>query len=175
MNSRAKHRYLKSAVRKCLYCLTCLLWLIMTEVSTKYFRYPSEPLPALQLEYIPYLDFMAAEVSSLQYNCLSTCWVCLLIDVHSQVGVRPNLLRILLTDPVLWMKVLFGPCNPYQYRLSGPGKWAGARQAIVTQWERVAQPFRTRVVPDPDTKTTTFFLFSCLLVFVGTVIGAVSV
>lgn len=89
------------------------------------------------------------------------------------MGVRPNLLRLLLLDPVLWMKVVFGPCNPYQYRLFGPGRWAGARQAIVTQWERVAQPFRTRVVPDPDTKTTTFLLFSCLLVFVGTVIGAV--
>lgn len=39
----------------------------MTEVSTKcFFSYPSEPLPALQLKYIPYLDFMAAEVSSLQ-------------------------------------------------------------------------------------------------------------
>lgn len=96
-----------------------------------------------------------------------------MIDVHSQVGVRPNLLRILLTDPVLWMKVVFGPCSPYQYRLSGPGKWAGARQAILTQWERVAQPFRTRVVPDPDTKPTTFLLFSSLLVFGGTVIGIV--
>lgn len=51
---------------------------------------------------------------------------------------------------MLWAKVFFGPCTPYQYRLTGPGQWAGARRAILTQWERVFQPFRTRAVPEPD-------------------------
>ncbi|XP_034036301.1 dimethylaniline monooxygenase [N-oxide-forming] 2-like isoform X1 [Thalassophryne amazonica] len=80
----------------------------------------------LHVNFIPYLDFMAEEV-----------------------GVRPNLLRIFLRDPVLWMKVFFGPCTPYQYRLSGPRQWEGARQAILTQWERVVQPFKTRPIPEP--------------------------
>ncbi|XP_032382374.1 dimethylaniline monooxygenase [N-oxide-forming] 2 [Etheostoma spectabile] len=89
---------------------------------------------ALQVDFIPYLDFMA-----------------------EQVGVRPNFLRLLLRDPVLWARVFFGPCTPYQYRLSGPGQWPGARQAILTQWDRVVQPFRTRVVPEPESRPSVLF------------------
>ena len=63
-----------------------------------------------------------------------------------QVGVRPNILWLFLTDPSLCWKVMFGPISPYQYRLCGPGRWEGARQAIFTQWERVAQPMKTRDV-----------------------------
>uniref|UniRef100_A0A4W5NS92 Flavin-containing monooxygenase n=1 Tax=Hucho hucho TaxID=62062 RepID=A0A4W5NS92_9TELE len=76
---------------------------------------------ALHVDYIPYLDSLA-----------------------EQVGVRPNILGLLLREPGVGLRVLLGPCTPYQYRLRGPGKWDGARQAILTQWERVAQPFRTR-------------------------------
>ncbi|XP_053735850.1 flavin-containing monooxygenase 5-like isoform X3 [Synchiropus splendidus] len=67
-----------------------------------------------------------------------------------QIGVRPNLLRLVLTDPTLWLKVFFGPCTPFQYRLCGPGRWAGARQAILTQWHRVAEPFRGGVRLEPE-------------------------
>ncbi|XP_034002287.1 dimethylaniline monooxygenase [N-oxide-forming] 5-like [Trematomus bernacchii] len=83
----------------------------------------------LQVNFIPYLDFVA-----------------------EQVGVRPNILWLMLKDPRLALQVLLGPCTPYQYRLSGPGQWDGARDAILTQWERVLQPFRTRVVPEPETR-----------------------
>lgn len=89
-----------------------------------------------------------------------------------QVGARPNLLKLLLTDPVLWMNVFFGPCTPYQYRLTGPGQWTGARCAILTQWERVAKPFRTRPELQPEPKT--HFLFSpWSIALVGSVIAAV--
>ena len=81
----------------------------------------------LQVDYIPYLD-----------------------SVAEQVGVRPNVLWLLLRDPRLALEVLLGPCTPYQYRLTGQGQWAGARQAILTQWERVFLPFRTRVEPEPE-------------------------
>ncbi|XP_056460111.1 dimethylaniline monooxygenase [N-oxide-forming] 2-like isoform X1 [Gadus chalcogrammus] len=82
---------------------------------------------ALQVEYIPYLDSMAQEI-----------------------GVRPNILCLFLTDPKLGLKVFLGPCTPYQYRLTGPGRWNGARQAVLTQWDRVEQPFRTRAVQEPE-------------------------
>ncbi|XP_061540437.1 flavin-containing monooxygenase 5-like isoform X1 [Phycodurus eques] len=65
-------------------------------------------------------------------------------EIAALVGVRPNILRLLLTDPRLGLDLLFGPVNPYQYRLRGPGKWAGARQAVLTMWDRVAQPMKTR-------------------------------
>ncbi|BFZ05636.1 hypothetical protein BsWGS_08676 [Bradybaena similaris] len=53
----------------------------------------------------------------------------------------------LLKDPLLALKVMFGPVTPYTYRLTGPGKWAGARHAIMTQWRRVEAPLKTRSVP----------------------------
>ncbi|KAJ3599799.1 hypothetical protein NHX12_033753 [Muraenolepis orangiensis] len=84
---------------------------------------------ALEVDYIPYLDSMA-----------------------HQIGVRPNILRLFLTDPKLGLKVFLGPCTPYQYRLTGPGRWKGARQAIYTQWDRVAQPFRTRALQEPESR-----------------------
>uniref|UniRef100_A0A4W5NS47 Flavin-containing monooxygenase n=1 Tax=Hucho hucho TaxID=62062 RepID=A0A4W5NS47_9TELE len=67
---------------------------------------------ALHVDYIPYLDSLA-----------------------EQVGVRPNILGLLLREPGVGLRVLLGPCTPYQYRLRGPGKWDGARQAILTQWD----------------------------------------
>ena len=73
-------------------------------------------------------------------------------EIAEQVGVRPNILKILLTDPRLGLKVLLGPCSPYQYRLRGPGKWAGAREAILTQWERVVKPMQTRPCDDHNPK-----------------------
>lgn len=111
--------------------------------------YSSPQQAVLQVDYIPYLDFMAGEI-----------------------GVRPNLLSLLLRDPVLWMKVFFGPCTPYQFRLTGPGRWAGARQAILTQWERVVQPLRTREVPEPKTRRS-ILCSPLLLTFGGTLIMAV--
>uniref|UniRef100_A0A672ZN11 Flavin-containing monooxygenase n=1 Tax=Sphaeramia orbicularis TaxID=375764 RepID=A0A672ZN11_9TELE len=88
------------------------------------------------------------------------------------VGVRPNILWLFLKDPRLALQVFMGPFTSYQYRLTGPGQWAGARQAILTQWERVFQPFRTRVVAEPESRPsptlkimTVFFSSALLCVF----------
>uniref|UniRef100_A0A8C8BM32 Flavin-containing monooxygenase n=1 Tax=Otus sunia TaxID=257818 RepID=A0A8C8BM32_9STRI len=69
-------------------------------------------------------------------------------EIASCAGVKPSVLRLLLTDPRLALAVFFGPCTPYQYRLVGRGKWSGAREAILTQWHRTLKPLRTRVVDD---------------------------
>lgn len=72
-------------------------------------------------------------------------------EIASCAGVKPSILRLLLTDPRLALAIFFGPCTPYQYRLVGRGKWSGARDAILTQWQRMLKPLRTRVVDDsPD-------------------------
>ncbi|KAF7664917.1 hypothetical protein LDENG_00162290 [Lucifuga dentata] len=104
----------------------------------------------LHINYISHLDFLAEEV-----------------------GVRPNILSLLLRDPALGLKIFLGPCTTYQYRLTGPGQWAGARQAIFTQWERVAQPFRTRVVPEPESKRSVLFSPWLLMLSGGMVIISV--
>ncbi|XP_064003344.1 dimethylaniline monooxygenase [N-oxide-forming] 2-like isoform X1 [Pogoniulus pusillus] len=69
-------------------------------------------------------------------------------EIASCAGVKPSVLRLLLTDPQLALAIFFGPCTPYQYRLVGRGKWSGARDAILTQWQRTLKPLRTRVVDD---------------------------
>ncbi|XP_051952004.1 si:dkey-239i20.2 [Xyrauchen texanus] len=88
-------------------------------------RYVASQRHTIQVDYIPYMDELAKEV-----------------------GVRPSMLKLLLTDPRVGLKVMFGPCTPYQFRLCGPGRWEGARQAILSQWERVTQPLKTRCVPE---------------------------
>ncbi|NXC48052.1 FMO4 monooxygenase, partial [Penelope pileata] len=69
-------------------------------------------------------------------------------EIASCAGVKPSVLRLLLTDPRLALAVFFGPCTSYQYRLVGRGQWSGARAAILTQWQRVLKPLRTRVMED---------------------------
>lgn len=94
-------------------------------------RYVTSQRHTIQVDYISYMD-----------------------EIAELLGVRPNFLRLLLTDPRLGLNVMFGPCTPYQFRLKGPGKWAGARQAILTQWKRIAQPMQTRPCDEPKPKSS---------------------
>ncbi|KAM9849271.1 flavin-containing monooxygenase 5-like [Aulostomus maculatus] len=94
-------------------------------------RYVPSQRHTIQVDYVSYMDEMA-----------------------ELLGVRPGILKLLLTDPRLALNVLFGPVTPYQYRLRGPGKWDGARQAILTQWERVARPMQTRPCEEPKDKAS---------------------
>ncbi len=64
-----------------------------------------------------------------------------------------------LTDPKLAWAVCFGPVTPPQYRLMGPGKWDGAREALLTVWDRVYYPITTRDVGESDQKSGNGQLF----------------
>lgn len=105
-------------------------------------KYACSERNPLQVDYIPYQDSLA-----------------------EQIGARPNIPWLFVKDPKLALQVFYGPTTPYQYRLTGPGRWAGARQAILTQWDRVIQPFKTRVVPEPESKPSStlsiIIMFSC--------------
>lgn len=89
-------------------------------------RYVASQRHTIQVDYVDYMD-----------------------EIAQIVGVQSSDPKMLLTDPKLALSVLFGPATPYQYRLKGPGKWAGAREAILTQWERVAKPMQTRPCEEP--------------------------
>uniref|UniRef100_A0A674GWY2 Flavin-containing monooxygenase n=1 Tax=Taeniopygia guttata TaxID=59729 RepID=A0A674GWY2_TAEGU len=89
-------------------------------------RYVKSQRHTIQVDYIPYMDELAC-----------------------QLGVKPNLLSLFLTDPRLAMEVAFGPCTPYQYRLRGPGAWAGARAAILSQRQRVVRALQPRASRHP--------------------------
>lgn len=69
-------------------------------------------------------------------------------DIAACIGAKPSVPSLFLKDPRLAWEVFFGPCTPYQYRLVGPGKWDGARNAILTQWDRTLKPLKTRTVPN---------------------------
>ncbi|VDL84353.1 unnamed protein product [Nippostrongylus brasiliensis] len=77
-------------------------------------RYVKSPRHTIQVDYINYMDELA-----------------------SLVGCKPNVLEMLKSDPMLAIKIYFGPCVPYVYRLQGPHSWTGARQAIMSVDERV--------------------------------------
>ncbi|CAL1267750.1 unnamed protein product [Larinioides sclopetarius] len=63
-------------------------------------------------------------------------------DITSQFGAKPNFLKMFFTDPKLFWALWLGPSLPYQYRLQGPHKWDGAREAILTYKERMEYPLR---------------------------------
>lgn len=93
-------------------------------------RYVTSQRHTIQVDVLPYLD-----------------------DVAMEIGVKPDLMGTFKRDFKLWVKLMFGPSLNYQYRLSGPGKWDGARKAIETYWERVEAPFHTRKVDVPKNKS----------------------
>ena len=65
-------------------------------------------------------------------------------DLARQVGCFPPLYTYLFTNPSFWYKMYYGPNVPYAYRLVGPHKWDGAREAIETATERIWAPLQTR-------------------------------
>uniref|UniRef100_A0A8D0G752 Flavin-containing monooxygenase n=1 Tax=Sphenodon punctatus TaxID=8508 RepID=A0A8D0G752_SPHPU len=102
-------------------------------------RYVKSPRHTIQVDFVEYMD-----------------------EVACQAGVKPSLPSLFLTDPKLAWEVFFGPCTPYQYRLEGPGKWDGARKAILTQQERILKPMKTRVVKDSPNQASVPFLFKLI-------------
>nr|XP_011744242.1 putative dimethylaniline monooxygenase [N-oxide-forming] 6 isoform X2 [Macaca nemestrina] len=83
-----------------------------------------------------------------QSQTLQTDYITYMDELGSFIGAKPNIPWLFLTDPHLALEVYFGPCSPYQFRLMGPGKWDGARNAILTQWNRTVKPTRTTVVSE---------------------------
>ncbi|XP_078498638.1 dimethylaniline monooxygenase [N-oxide-forming] 2-like [Lissotriton helveticus] len=86
-------------------------------------RYGTIEGNAFQIEFIEYIDELASEI-----------------------GVKPSSFHLLLSEPRLALEVFFSACTSPQYRLTGPGKWDGARNAILTKWVRVVTPMKMRVV-----------------------------
>ncbi|XP_003974020.1 dimethylaniline monooxygenase [N-oxide-forming] 5 [Takifugu rubripes] len=89
-------------------------------------------------------------------------------DIAGEIGVRPSLLRLLLTDYSLFKRVLWGPVTAYQYRLMGPGKWDGARRAVFTQFDRMYQALKTRQVKEPEPSVAGRLLIFSLIISAGT-------
>ena len=77
-------------------------------------------------------------------------------EIAKDIGCYPYFWQQFLGgDPKLAMKCMFGPFHPYQYRLVGPGKWDGAREAIMTAMDRVKGAYRTDQVKSKKQQAST--------------------
>ncbi|XP_042317154.1 dimethylaniline monooxygenase [N-oxide-forming] 3-like isoform X2 [Sceloporus undulatus] len=93
-----------------------------------------------------------------QSDTIQTDYIVYMDELASNIGIKPNLTLLFLTDPKLALEIYFGPCSPYQFRLMGPGKWNGARNAILTQWDRTLKATKTRVVQSTQKSLLLYFL-----------------
>eukprot|EP00794_Sanderia_malayensis_P014230 gene14231-15714_t len=66
-------------------------------------------------------------------------------EIAEQIGCKPNLRKLFLTDPSLALLCFFGPCAPYQYRLDGPNTWSGAKKALQSINDNIIYPTKTRL------------------------------
>uniref|UniRef100_A0A803SPG5 Dimethylaniline monooxygenase [N-oxide-forming] 3 n=1 Tax=Anolis carolinensis TaxID=28377 RepID=A0A803SPG5_ANOCA len=103
-----------------------------------------------------------------QSDTIQTDYIVYMDELASDIGAKPNILRLFLTAPKLALKVYFGPCTPYQFRLLGPGKWSGAKDAILTQWDRTLKTTRTRVVQNTEKSPPLQFLLKMFLLAYST-------
>ncbi|XP_070532511.1 dimethylaniline monooxygenase [N-oxide-forming] 2-like [Ptychodera flava] len=87
-----------------------------------------------------------------------------------QIGAQPRILSLLLSDPKLAFKCLFGPAYPTTYRLHGPGSWHGAKKSIEEAWDNVISSIRTRSVAKEKHSNSIilklFIVFTLVLVIV---------
>lgn len=96
-----------------------------------------------------------------QSQILQTNYIDYLDELALEIGAKPDFISLLFKDPKLAVKLYFGPCNSYQYRLVGPGQWEGARNAILTQKQRILKPLKTRTL-DPSASAPVSFLIKVL-------------
>uniref|UniRef100_H2YD45 Flavin-containing monooxygenase n=1 Tax=Ciona savignyi TaxID=51511 RepID=H2YD45_CIOSA len=89
-------------------------------------------------------------------------------EIADQIGVKPNMFSLFITDRKLARKVWYEFCSAYQYRLKGPGKWAGAREAIMGQQSRMFCPLHTRAT-SKRSKSKNKLVFSILCLQTSTI------
>ncbi|XP_077987004.1 flavin-containing monooxygenase 5-like [Glandiceps talaboti] len=103
-------------------------------------------------------DAMATRYVKSQRHTIQVDYIEYMDEIANQIEVRPNLLRLFFSDPNFALKCFFGPFTPYQYRLDGPGKWDGAKEAIEMYWDRVISATKTRKVDLPKKSESNGFL-----------------
>ncbi|MEM6406225.1 MAG: hypothetical protein AAF669_06530 [Pseudomonadota bacterium] len=67
----------------------------------------------------------ATDLSQFPYDALQkttlTDYMHRLTELSTAIGCEPSLRKLFYSDPKIWYKVMFGPINGAQFRLSGPG------------------------------------------------------
>lgn len=91
------------------------------------------------------------------YSCerhtLQVDWIPFMDEIAQMINAKPNLLKYFFTDPKLWFALWFGPSVPYQYRLKGPHRWPKARETILTVFDRIEAPLKTKTLTTKKSKS----------------------
>ena len=66
------------------------------------------------------------------------------MECNQLINAKPNLLKYFFTDPKLWSSLLFGPSLLYQYRLALGQESGSWRETILTVFNRIEAPFKTK-------------------------------
>ncbi|KAK3087078.1 hypothetical protein FSP39_001367 [Pinctada imbricata] len=116
-------------------------------------------------------DAMAKRYVKSQRHTIQVDYVDYMDEIAEIGGNKPDLYALLKKDPKLALRCFFGACTPYQYRLMGPNSWAGAREAIMTQWDRTCYPLKTRPLGFEIEKSQLkffliYFLFIAVFAFI---------
>jgi dimethylaniline monooxygenase (N-oxide forming) len=129
---------------------------VMIKVAEQYHdkvreRYGGSRRHTIQVDYLPYMD-----------------------DLSKMIGARPRISNYIFKDPRLATTLAFGAAAPYQFRLEGPQTWSGAREALMTVWDRALHQMKSgRHFVDPneergklaDFKKVIFIFFALALVW----------
>uniref|UniRef100_A0A1I7XCB1 Flavin-containing monooxygenase n=1 Tax=Heterorhabditis bacteriophora TaxID=37862 RepID=A0A1I7XCB1_HETBA len=108
---------------------------------------------------------MAREFVTSRRHTIQVYYVEYMDELAGLLGCRPSLWSKFFTDPLLAKTLLFHGLVPYQYRLQGPHKWKGAREAIITFEDRVFNTTRTRRTKETLRSKPTIKILNVVRVF----------
>lgn len=99
-------------------------------------RYVASPRHTVQADYVEYCNEIADQIGCRPHTCEYLCGYSLENGDDVDDFLLTYSVRYLLTDFPLGRSLFFQGSTPYRYRLEGPNAWQGARQAILTQFQR---------------------------------------
>ncbi|XP_035207130.1 flavin-containing monooxygenase 5-like isoform X1 [Stegodyphus dumicola] len=76
-------------------------------------------------------------------HSVEVAWLPYIDEIAEMFGAKPHMAALFVKDPKLFKACFFGPCLPYQFRLNGPHKWDGARDAILNYKDRMYEHLKT--------------------------------
>lgn len=93
-------------------------------------RYVASPRHTVQVDHVDYCNEIADQIGCRPNLCKIDLNRCISTDLFL------HLVHYLISDFRLGRLLLVGGFTPYRFRLEGPNTWDGAREAILTQYER---------------------------------------
>ena len=103
---------------------------------------------AMEIYIKRYKEYLSKNIVNIDRGSFMVDPVSYIDEIADDIGASPQLGRLFFCDPMLAIRCFFGLWLPYQYRLRGPGKWDGAKEAIETAWDRITGAYQSRKVPN---------------------------